>query len=65
MKKSGDIGIGNSMLDRKPRLVSLRQERDEKRMRDELNGESQRQKLSKVTLPSIKWGNKFEEGEGQ
>jgi hypothetical protein len=58
MRKSGDIGIGNSMLDRKPRLVSLRQEREEKLMRDELNGESQKRELSKVTLPSIKWSSK-------
>ena len=58
MKKSGDIGIGNSMLDRKPRLVSLRQEREEKLMRDELSGKAEKQLVSKVSLPKFSWDEK-------
>jgi hypothetical protein len=55
MQKSGDIGIGNTILDPKPRLVSLRQERKEQKIRDELNGEIQKQQASKVTLPKFSW----------
>jgi hypothetical protein len=55
MQKSGDIGIGNTILDPKPRLVSLRHERKEQKIRDELNGEIQKQQASKVTLPKFSW----------
>ena len=58
MKKSGDIGIGNSMLDRKPRLVSLRQEREEKKIREELSGEAEKKQASKVSLPKFSWDEK-------
>jgi len=58
MQKSGDRGIGNTILDRKPRLVSLRQERDEKKIRDELSGETQKRQASKVSLPKFSWDEK-------
>ena len=58
MQKSGDRGIGNTILDRKPRLVSLRQERKEKKFRDELSGETQKRLASKVSLPKFSWDEK-------
>ena len=57
-KKSGDRGIGNSILDPKPRLASLRQERKEQEIRDELSGEVQKRQASKVTLPKFSWDEK-------
>ena len=58
MQKSGDIGIGNTILDPRPRLVSLRQERKEQKLRDELNGEVQKRQAAKVTLPKFSWDEK-------
>lgn len=39
----------------KPRLATMRQIRKAKEMREELNGESHKKALSKVTLPKFSW----------
>jgi hypothetical protein len=46
---------GSSLADPKPRLVSFRQERKEKKTRDELSGETHKRELSKVSLPKFSW----------
>ena len=39
----------------KPRLVSIRQDRKEKEMRDELSGEAEKKAIKSVTLPKFSW----------
>jgi hypothetical protein len=53
--RNSDSGFGSSMADPKPRLVSLEQERKEKKIRDELSGETRKRELSKVSLPKFSW----------
>ena len=51
---NGEGGL-RSMDARKPRLATLRQQRNEQAMRDELAGESAKRARAKVTLPKFSW----------
>lgn len=53
--RRSDIATSNKYLDPKPRLVSPKQEQREKRIRDELSGETEKQAVKSVTLPKFSW----------
>lgn len=53
--RSSDIGTSNRYADPKPRLVSIKQERREKEIRDELSGETEKKAVKSVTLPKFSW----------
>ncbi len=55
--RRGD-GLGSCNLDAlPPRIISLRQERREKAIRDALSGAADRAKKDQVTLPKFSWDN--------
>ena len=56
--KHGGDGVGRQPDAPPPRLVSARQERREKVIRDELSGEADKERKKKVTLPKFSWDKK-------
>lgn len=53
--RGSDRNTTNRYADPKPRLVSIKQERKEQKMRDELNGEAEKKAIKSVTLPKFSW----------
>ncbi len=51
-------GGTQGLIDPPPRIVSFAQERREQKIRDELSGETDKQRRSKVTLPHFKFMDK-------
>lgn len=51
----GGDGVGRQPDAPPPRLVTLRQQRAEQSLRDELSGEADKKKRSKVSLPKFSW----------
>lgn len=54
-RRNPDANSTNKYDAPKPRLVSLRQERHEKKVRDELSGDAHKREVSKITLPKFSW----------
>jgi hypothetical protein len=57
-RRNSDHGSTNSYADLKPRLVSLGEQRRDKRLKDELYGEAQKKGMSKVSMPKFSWDKK-------
>jgi len=54
-RRNSDPSGTTTYADPKPRLATLKQQRDAQRNKDELSGEKQKREVSKVTLPKFSW----------